>query len=152
MTDGGAPGVNLQAANGSSESNQTYCKKDGDWKEWGTAKVTGQGTRSDVLALRDKVLSGANDLELAMDDSTCRASASFARFTEVLRTRQREKVAHDALTARFEGHVHRPWQAEAVAHLDQYVLPPSEFVWTQSSSGQGCLLEFGLFEVHSFPY
>jgi len=35
-----------------------YCKKDGNWKEYGTNPTNKQGTRSDLITLRDNLLAG----------------------------------------------------------------------------------------------
>ncbi len=148
LTLAGIPGVHLEKAKGTLVQNQTYCKKDGDWKDGGEA--TGKGRRSDVLALRDAVLSGKGDLDIAMDDSTCRASAQFARFTENLRTKHREKTAKEALTASFVDKPLKPWQAEAVVHLDVCVYPV-QLVLKQYPWGGTYLEEFGQFDIHTFP-
>ncbi len=140
--------ASLLKAKGTLAVNQVYCKKDGDWKEKGEA--TGKGRRSDVLALRDAVLSGKGDLDLAMDDSTCRASAQFARFTELLRSRQREKTAKEALTASLEDKPLKQWQTDAVAVVDGYDFGTT-LVWSKDEWGCGCFIEFGCFCTHSFP-
>jgi len=142
--------AHLTKAKGKLSQNQVYCRKDGDWEEAGTP--TGKGSRSDVLALRDKVLSGATDMEIAMDDSTCRASAQFARFTQTLRASQRAKLAQEALVEEYADAVLRDWQQDVVTRLDKYVpLPPAEFVLTRGEFGGTCLREMGIFDTHSYP-
>lgn len=146
----------MEKARGTLTQNQTYCKKEGDWSEWG--EPTGKGKRSDVLALRDSVLSGKDDLQLAMDDSTCRASAQFARFTDNLRNRQREKVAKEVLAKSFEDKPLKPWQKTAVASIDAYASPSLGVhletylrIKKEKWSGLSYLEEFDYFKIHSFP-
>jgi len=47
----------LAARKGTQQQAADYCKEDGDFKEWGTISV-GQGTRTDLLTLRDKICTG----------------------------------------------------------------------------------------------
>lgn len=121
-------------AKGTLSQNATYCKKDGEWKEWGEATGAKSGKRSDVLALRDGVLEGKNDLELALEDSTCRASAQFQRFSENLRAMQRSKAAREALELSLENKPLRPWQEEAVANLETYDIRTT-LVWKPDVNG-----------------
>ncbi len=141
----GSAGVqaHLTKANGTLAHNQTYCRKDGEWVEWGES--TGKGKRSDVLALRDSVLAGNNDLQIAMDDNTCKASAQFHRFTENLRACQRAKQAQMELEASFDNKVLRPWQTTAVEALDECVLE-----WHPSLTGSH-FVEMGTFITHTYP-
>ncbi len=108
--------VHLTKAKGTLSQNQTYCKKDGDWKEHGVP--TGKGKRSDILALRDSIVAGKTDLQLAMDDNTCKASAQFARFTQNLRNQLRAKTADEALSEMFDRSGLQTWQQDCVDKLD----------------------------------
>ncbi len=44
-----------------------YCKKEGNFNEWGTLPVrgSGQGRRNDLLAIRDEIRAGSTSLEVA---------------------------------------------------------------------------------------
>lgn len=58
------PGAHLEARKGTSEQASTYCKKDNDFNESGELSVA-QGSRTDLITLRDRVRAGTSDLELA---------------------------------------------------------------------------------------
>lgn len=114
---------------------------------------TGKGKRCDVLALRDRVVSGATDLELAMDDQTCRASAQFMRFTTNLRAAQRAEVARIAQKEAMTGVVLREWQDSIVTSLDEYSPLKTELIWKpgQSWVEPSFFEEMGTFYTHCYP-
>jgi len=119
LTAGGLPAVHLERARGSAQKNIVYCSKEGDSTQGGLLKQ--QGQRSDVLALRDSILAGASDLDLARDDSTCKAAASFMRFTTNLRHKLRAETARKEMEDRYNAAALRPWQQDVVFKLDTYV-------------------------------
>lgn len=45
-----------------------YCRKDGDWKEWGTMKILEQGKRNDLVKLRELVMGGETDMLTIMNE------------------------------------------------------------------------------------
>jgi len=53
------PGVHVEARKGTQQQATAYCKKDGDWVEWGTPKESAQGKRTDLQKVADLVKSGA---------------------------------------------------------------------------------------------
>lgn len=57
----------LEAAKGSHEDNYQYCSKDGDYEEWGEKPINKQGSRSDLEAIRLKILRGDSILSIAND-------------------------------------------------------------------------------------
>ena len=59
----GVSTVHLEIAKGSLEQNQTYCKKDGQWKEFGSPMK--QGSRSDLDSIKDEIKAGATEAEVA---------------------------------------------------------------------------------------
>ena len=63
------PGAHFEIARGNAESNIQYCSKsdsrvDGPWEYGDRSALRKQGKRSDLLALRDGVISGLSDREL----------------------------------------------------------------------------------------
>lgn len=63
QTQGGKLG-HVECARGSLKSNQEYTSKEGVWVEFGTARATGQGSRSDIHTACAKF----NDPEFTMDE------------------------------------------------------------------------------------
>lgn len=152
------PAPHFERAKGGLEANQTYCKKENNWEEDGQARETDpkkagrQAMRADLIALRDGVLQGKTDLELAMDDSTCKASAQYMRFVQNLRMQAREKEAREREKRRLTDVVLRDWQNEAVLNLDKYVkLPPVQLTWCPSRTGSH-FKEFDFFETHEYSF
>lgn len=98
------------------------------------------------------MLAGATDLELAEDDTTCKAAAQFMRFTASLRANQRAKIAATALKAQMTGVELRDWQETVVDKVDKYdcLFAPTELEFIPSLNGSS-FREFGVFEIHSFP-
>lgn len=65
----GPEGTNphLEARKGTGEQASTYCKKDGEFVEFGELSLTTQGSRSDLDEIRVKIADGASDLDLATE-------------------------------------------------------------------------------------
>lgn len=57
------PTAHIERAKGTDKQNQTYCKKDGDFEEFG--EPTGQGHRGDLEEITSAIVNGATDRELA---------------------------------------------------------------------------------------
>lgn len=57
------PTAHIERAKGTDKQNQTYCKKDGDFEEFG--EPTGQGHRGDLEEITSAIVNGASDRELA---------------------------------------------------------------------------------------
>lgn len=90
-------------------------------------------------------------MELAMDDSTLKASATFQRFSQNLRMAARAKEAKERSKQRYTDVVLREWQNQAVLDLDECVLPPVQLTWCPSVTGSH-LKEFGHFETHTYSF
>lgn len=59
------PGISLKTALGSAKKNQTYCSKEGNFKEWG--ELPEQGKRYDISKFRDSILNGTSEEDLIME-------------------------------------------------------------------------------------
>lgn len=55
--------VHLEPMSGTVNQSRDYCKKDGDFHEWGD--FTTQGARKDIDAIRELIVKGVPELELA---------------------------------------------------------------------------------------
>lgn len=100
--------------------------------------------------MRDAVLAGADALELAQNDNTCKAAAQFQQFTRQLRSAMRAKKAKAKLKLDLTDVVLRDWQEDAVSQLDEYALPcKHELTWEPCASGSR-FREMG-FNTHHFP-
>jgi len=149
--------VHLVPAKGSLTQNQTYCKKEGDFKEGGVPretdpKLAGRASaRVDLEALRDGILGGKTDLELALDSNTLKASASFQKFSQNLRHQAREKEARARAKEEMTDIILRDWQNEAVLNLDECVLPPVQLTWCPSRTGSH-FKEFNMFPTHKYSF
>ncbi|AXH73075.1 MAG: putative viral replication protein [Capamivirus cipi] len=86
--------VHIEERMGSQEQAIDYCKKDGDWREWGTPFVSKQGQRTDWMAIRDRIMQGASEfdimMEFPMQHGTC---SSGIRRMIMLRDKERAKHA-----------------------------------------------------------
>lgn len=61
-----APTLHAEKAKGSAAQNKVYCSKEGIcFREYGTPGVQGQGRRRDLESVREMIVSGATELEVA---------------------------------------------------------------------------------------
>ncbi len=100
-------------AKGSVEENQKYCKKDGDWVEWGTP-IT-KGKRTDIDALYKLALEQKTDEEIGSIYPG--GLLKYYKAIEHVRAGAREKQGKAELKAEYEGCELRPWQQTALNAL-----------------------------------
>lgn len=91
----------------------TYCKKDGDWEEFGAMPVDRQGKRTDLDAFKDAVKSGTRKLS-ELREHHSEVLAKYPRFVT-------DYLDDTAPVRGIENHPLRPWQAD-LNHL--LLLPP----------------------------
>lgn len=86
-----------------------YCKKDGDFTEWGTAPKTKKGERSDLEDFKNSVKEGLTDLK-ELRELHSSVMATYSKFAMEYLRDQRPVV-------RVEGHPLKEWQSELWAKL-----------------------------------
>lgn len=75
----------FEVSNGTPLQASDYCKKsDPSYDEWGTLSK-GQGSRTDIIRLRDATKSGATNRELIDDDDLVNTFAKFPKFVQLIR-------------------------------------------------------------------
>lgn len=127
-----------EKAKGSSKSASDYCKKDGDWQEIGELSV-GQGYRTDLIAIKDKIESGAKEAEIA--------DQHFAQWVVYRRSFQ----AYATLLARkrnWETKVHVFWGKTGTGKTrfvmdqvqDSDIWIPGDYKWFDGYTGQKIVL------------
>ena len=82
--------AHFEVAKGTGRQASTYCKKDGDFYEFGELKR--QGRRSDLEAVKEQIVNGADEATIADQffGSWCRYRKSFKRFRELQQTGKRD--------------------------------------------------------------
>lgn len=85
----------LIPAKGTAEQNRVYATKDGDFVEFGTPVVVGAGRRTDLVAFREGVDGGADEVQIAEDHF-----AVWARHPELFHRYKRLKCAKQAREVR----------------------------------------------------
>lgn len=103
----------IEVAKGSLKSNQTYCKKEGDWEEWG--KPTEQGKRRDIVALYDGVKEGKTNDELAEEYPG--AYMKFYKAVGHVRGVLKKKEGMEDLKEIYKDCTFRPWQKACLIRL-----------------------------------
>jgi len=57
--------VHLEARMGTSQAASDYCKKDGEFEEFGTISTTSKGKRTDLESIRESITNGATEQQIA---------------------------------------------------------------------------------------
>lgn len=74
--------AHLEACKGSQDDNIKYCKKDGNWVEYGTPTTGHQGKRSDLDAMVEAIQNGASHEDILIQYASC--AATHMRYMETL--------------------------------------------------------------------
>lgn len=79
--------VHMEARKGTGPQAIVYCRKDGNFKEFGTPTKTVQGSRSDLTEIQGEIKENLPELEIANRHfaSWCRYRSSFAAYRALLR-------------------------------------------------------------------
>lgn len=123
-----------EKAKGTPMEGSDYCKKDGDYEEGGTLS-SGQGYRTDLLAIKEKIEKGASELDIA--------DQHFAQWVVYRRSFQ----AYAALSAskrNFMTKTHVYWGKTGTGKtrfcydqvMDEEVWSPGDYKWFDGYRGQ----------------
>lgn len=63
----GDPSLHVETRKGTREQARDYCKKDGNWAEYGNWDAGGQGQRNDITHLKEAIKSGMSLTNLYLD-------------------------------------------------------------------------------------
>jgi len=111
------------------KTNREYCSKEGDFVEWGTPPA--RGKRTDLHAMHDAIIDGADWLTLAKDFTT--THARYYKWGERLAEEHKTSEAKIALKAEMTKAELRPWQTNALARLDGQ--DDRTVLWIMDSTG-----------------
>jgi len=126
-------GAHIEAARGDADSNKTYCKKDGDFKEFGAAQVAGQ--RNDLNLVKARILNGDPLNDLMTDDDCAPIIARHMPFFRALSNNYRTGAGLSSLKARMDGATLRPWQQHYLDNVLAFDPSPRHVHWIWDSTG-----------------
>lgn len=127
-----------EKAKGTPTQASDYCKKDGDFEESGTLSV-GQGHRTDLLEIKEKIENGAKELEIA--------DQHFSQWVVYRRSFQ----AYSTLISKkrnWETRTHVYWGKTGTGKtrfvwdqvMDSSVWTPGDYKWFDGYSGQSIVI------------
>jgi hypothetical protein len=127
-----------EKAKGTSKQASDYCKKDGDFEEAGTLSP-GQGTRTDLLDIKNEIDAGASDFEIATKyfNKWLLHRRSFAAYRGLLATKRSWKTKVVVI-----------WGKTGVGKtrfvhdqiMDSTFWTPGDYLWFDGYSGQEIVL------------
>lgn len=110
--------MHFEAARGTSKEASDYCKKEGNFFELGQMKHMGRkGARTDIESVKEAIDRGESYDDLCSHSfETCARYSSFIKSRIVSRDNQ---IAKQAMEARYEGVVWKPWQQRLLDSLNE---------------------------------
>ena len=125
--------MHLEPMGGKLSESITYCSKE-DKEPFTTGSPPedkSQGQRTDLKRLRDLALSGATDLEMAMEYPVAHSKAY--KWAARIRAAKRQKLAEEALEKEVSLLELRKWQTEILEVLDNQ--PERKLTWVWEEEG-----------------
>lgn len=111
-----------------------YCKKDGQWKEFGTLRTSKQGQRTDLTMVSNRILAGEALKDLMIDEECMETIARHMQYFQTIANDYRTGAGLSALKARLAGITLRPWQ-QGIADLVDNDPDPRHVYWYWSEGG-----------------
>lgn len=126
----------IEACRGSVAQNVAYCKKDGDWSEYGevTGLRVGQGSRTDLMSTVRALEEGRSLEVLLTDEEHGPVIARHMNYFERVAERFTNGAALAESAAGFDGAVLRPWQLDLLAKV-RAVPDPRKVYWVWDGVG-----------------
>lgn len=138
----------IEVMRGTPAEAANYCKKDGDYVEWGEMPAT-QGARTDIAEMYEAVASGKTELEIAEAMPDCHAK--YFKAAERYRKLLQNKGGIEAIKARMAGAVLKQWQREVVdLALNQGSRQITWVVDLKGNSGKSWLAEWMIAHHNAF--
>lgn len=128
----------LGTRKGTSDEAYTYCKKDGDFVEWGERSIPKQGARSDLLSIKRQLDEGASIKDIAISDESfstwIRSHKAFDRYV-CLRAPTRNWATIVYVLSGPTG-VGKSRLAHYFGGVNLYTLADNSFKWFDGYTGQ----------------
>ncbi|KAM7453799.1 hypothetical protein BLSTO_05449 [Blastocystis sp. subtype 1] len=85
--------IHIEERLGSQKAAIEYCKKEGDWKEWGTPFVSKQGMRTDWKEIKNRIMEGASEFDI-MCEFPAQYGTSSTGIRRMIMLRDKERAKH----------------------------------------------------------
>lgn len=122
----------LEPRRGTVEQAINYCKKDGDFKEFGEPNLKKPGQRNDLLAVQHAINEGMAWKELV--DTYFSECTRYGKFFERLIGEKQQMTALEALREQLASSTLRPWQL-TLKNLVEQEPDPRQIFWHWDSQG-----------------
>lgn len=124
--------AHLECRRGTADEAAAYCRKDNDFKEFGTLSTKQQGKRNDLRAVQQAINEGMDWQELV--NTYFGECAKYGKFFQTLLSEKKQSDALAALKQQLTGSTLRSWQKE----LEEQILSspdPRQILWCWDSTG-----------------